>query len=183
MRRSILLCLTLPCLVLGCRESSKSPVAAQAGALALAPISGNTKTDEEIAAFQAQLRKAPPGDAETWAKLARTVAFDAQQCRDCLLRSGCTEASGGRGRTLSIAVDEAVQQQLRERIKTPQGRARLRERVAVEHDLSHIVYRQGDQARYFNGRKNLYDLRRSAAIQNLESIQSVNKTLPIKMAA
>ncbi len=116
-------------------------------------------------------------------QLGKTVAFDAQQCRDCLLRSGCTEASGGRGRTLSIAADEAVQNQLRERIKTPQGRARLRERVAVEHGLSHIVYRQGDQARYFNGRKNLYDLRRSAAIQNLESIQRVNKTLPIKMAA
>jgi hypothetical protein len=116
-------------------------------------------------------------------QLGKTVAFDAQKCGDCLMRSRCTDASRDRGRTVSIAADEPVQQQLRERIKTPQGRAALRERVAVEHDLSHIVYRQGDQARYFTQRKNLADLRRAGAIQNLETIQRVNRGLPVEMAA
>ena len=116
-------------------------------------------------------------------QLGKTVAFGAQQCRDCLLRSRCTEASPDQGRTVSIAADEPVQQRLRERIKTPEGRAQLRERVAVEHDLSHIVYRQGNQARYFTARKNLYDLRRAASIQNLETIQRINQQLPIQMAA
>ena len=116
-------------------------------------------------------------------QLGKTVAFDAPLCRDCLLRPRCTNASPDRGRTVSIAADEPVQQQLRERIKTPEGRAALRERVGVEHGLAHIVYRQGDQARYFTQRKNLYDLRRSGAIQNLETIQRINKQLPVKMVA
>ena len=51
------------------------------------------------------------------------------------------------------------------------GRARLRERVGVEHKLAHLVRRQGRRARYRGVRKNLFDLRRASAIQNLEAIQ------------
>ena len=116
-------------------------------------------------------------------QLGKTVVFDAPLCRDCLLRPRCTDASANRGRTVSIAADEPIQQQLRERIKTPEGRAALRERVAVEHDLAHVVYRQGDQARYFTQRKNLYDLRRTGAIGNLEKIQRVNQQQHGQMAA
>jgi hypothetical protein len=116
-------------------------------------------------------------------QLGKTVVFEASLCRDCLLRPRCTEASPQRGRTLSVAADEPIQQQLRERIKTPQGRAALRERVDVEHGLAHLVYRQGDQARYFTQRKNLYDTRRAGAIQNLETIQRVNPQLPVRTVA
>jgi hypothetical protein len=51
--------------------------------------------------------------------------------------------------------------------ETPSGRATLRESVAVEHALAHIATRKGPQARYVGTRKNLFDLHRAAAIQNL----------------
>jgi hypothetical protein len=51
------------------------------------------------------------------------------------------------------------------------GRALLRQRTAVEHSLAHIAARKGPQARYRGTRKNLFDLRRAATIQNLEGIQ------------
>jgi len=138
---------------------------------------------EDFTLDLAQMTLTCPAGHQKPIQLGKTVAFDPALCRDCLLRPRCTDASPDRGRTVSIAADEPIQQQLRERIKTPQGRAALRERVAVEHDLSHIVYRQGDQARYFTLRKNLYDLRRAGAIQNLETTQRVNQQLPVQMAA
>jgi hypothetical protein len=138
---------------------------------------------EDFTLDLAQMTLTCPAGHHKPIQLGKTVAFDPPLCRDCLLRPRCTDASLDRGRTVSIAADEPIQQQLRERIKTPQGRAALRERVAVEHDLSHIVYRQGDQARYFTLRKNLYDLRRAGAIQNLETTQRVNQQLPVQMAA
>ena len=56
---------------------------------------------------------------------------------------------------------------LRSTHATPAGRAELRERVAIEHSLARISQTQGDRARYLGTRKNLYDLRRHAAIANL----------------
>lgn len=100
-----------------------------------------------------------------------SVRFEPQVCTVCPLRQQCTRAQPGRGRTVSIAPDEGLQHQRRQAVQTPQGRAALRQRVAVEHRLAHIVYRQGPRARYVGVRKNLYDLRRAAALQNLETIQ------------
>jgi len=54
---------------------------------------------------------------------------------------------------------------------TKRGRQRFRERVPVEHRLAHIGQRQGRKARYRGTRKNLFDLRRAATIQNLETTQ------------
>jgi hypothetical protein len=50
-------------------------------------------------------------------------------------------------------------------------RRALRERVQVEHALAHIAARKGEHARYIGVRKNLFDLRRAAMIQNLEAAQ------------
>lgn len=77
----------------------------------------------------------------------------------------------GRGRGVSIAHDEPRQEKLRRMMKTKTGRQKFRERVPVEHRLAHIGRRQGHRARYRGVRKNLYDLRRAAAIQNLETAQ------------
>jgi hypothetical protein len=55
--------------------------------------------------------------------------------------------------------------------QTPSGRERFRERVPVEHSLAHIAQRQGRRSRYMGARKNLFDLRRAAIIQNLEITQ------------
>jgi hypothetical protein len=103
-------------------------------------------------------------------KPGQTVRFDAQVCGSCSQRGRCTDSKRARGRTLSIAHDERMQQQRREQIQIPAGREKLRQRVRVEHRLAHIVYRQGDRARYIGTRRNLYDLRRASAIQNLETI-------------
>jgi hypothetical protein len=82
-------------------------------------------------------------------------------------------ASPAAGRTVSIAHDERLQHRLRKLIATPKGRERLRERVAVEHRLAHLGRKQGRRARYLGVRKNLFDVRRAAAVVNLETIHRV----------
>ncbi|HET6339286.1 MAG TPA: IS1182 family transposase [Polyangiales bacterium] len=100
--------------------------------------------------------------------LGTTVSFDGATCRSCPARAKCTKAED-RGRQVRIAPDEALQQRLRHLVATPTGRDRLRERVPVEHRLAHIASRQGPRARYCGVRKNTFDLRRAAAVQNLEA--------------
>ena len=68
---------------------------------------------------------------------------------------------------MSILPDEALIVELRERQQTESGRAKLRERVAVEHTLAHVGQWQGRRSRYLGVRKNLFDLRRCAVVHNL----------------
>ncbi len=93
------------------------------------------------------------------------VHFPKETCALCPLKAPCTTSA--KGRSVSIHPDEALLIELRERQQTPQGRARLRERVAVEHSLAHVGRWQGRRARYRGVRKNLFDLRRSAVVHNL----------------
>jgi hypothetical protein len=111
----------------------------------------------------------PAGQVESFEPGA-TVEFDPEVCGGCSLRAKCTQAASGRGRSISIAHDEAQQKQFRKLQQTRSGRAALRERTAVEHALAHIAARKGSRARYIGVRKNLFDLRRAAAIQNLEAM-------------
>ncbi|NJO12642.1 MAG: IS1182 family transposase [Gammaproteobacteria bacterium] len=111
----------------------------------------------------------PAGEVEH-IDLGADVEFDAAACDRCELRAKCTSASLGTGRSVTIADNEQLQHRLRKLIATSRGRERLRERVPVEHSLAHIVRRQGRRARYRGTRKNLFDLRRTAAVQNLETI-------------
>jgi hypothetical protein len=112
----------------------------------------------------------PGGQTEPF-EFGDTVTFESQACAACSLRSRCTNALTGNGRSVHIAHDEKLQQRLRKQASSPAGRHKLRERVAVEHKLAHLAQRQGYRARYRGTRKNLFDLRRAAAIQNLEVIQ------------
>ena len=93
------------------------------------------------------------------------VQFPSVTCANCPLRQKCTTSK--KGRSISIHPDEKFIAELRQRQLTPTGRAKLRERVAVEHTLSHIGRWQGDKARYIGTRKNLFDLRRTAVVHNL----------------
>lgn len=111
----------------------------------------------------------PAGEVEAF-ELGTTVHFDPQACGVCPLRAKCTQAASGRGRSISIAQDEAQQKHFRKLLQTRAGRAALRERTAVEHALTHIAARKGRRARYIGVRRNLFDLRRAAAIQNLEAM-------------
>jgi hypothetical protein len=112
----------------------------------------------------------PAGETER-IEFGSVVEFDPEACDHCHLRANCTAASAGTGRTVTIAENERLQHRLRKLQKTRAGRAKLRERVAVEHRLAHIGRRQGRRARYRGVRKNLFDLRRACAIQNFETIQ------------
>jgi hypothetical protein len=116
----------------------------------------------------------PAGQVEAF-EPGETVHFDPEACGACPLRSRCTQATSGRGRTVSIAEDEALQQRFRRLQQTVPGRAVLRQRVHVEHSLAHIAARKGPRARYIGTRKNLFDLRRAAAIQNLEVLHRMEQ--------
>lgn len=110
-------------------------------------------------------------------KLGSTVHFDPEICDMCFLRPLCTPAKMGSGRSVSIAEDEPLQQRFSKLASTRTGRAVLRQRVAVEHDLAQVSHRQGNRARYVGIRNNLYDLRRASAIHNLETIQRKQERL------
>ena len=71
---------------------------------------------------------------------------------------------------MRIRPDERLLAELRQRQLTSLGRAKLRERVAVEHVLAHIGHWQGHRARYRGTRKNLSDLCRCAVLHNLHFI-------------
>src|SRR5947209_646802 len=60
-----------------------------------------------------------------------TVHFPEDTCQACPLRERCTTSA--HGRSVHIHPDERLLAELRQRQLTPQGRAKLRERVAVEH--------------------------------------------------
>lgn len=94
-----------------------------------------------------------------------TVHFPAAVCAACPLQTRCTTSP--RGRSVTVHPDERLLVELRTRQQTSAGRARLRERVEVEHTLAHVGYWQGPRARYRGLRKNLFDLRRCAVVNNL----------------
>ncbi len=124
--------------------------------------------------IQAQTITCPAGQVEPF-EPGSTVHFDPDECGGCDLRASCTLAASGRGRSVSIAKDEAAQRRYRTLQSSTIGRRALRDRVAVEHSLAHVAARKGHTARYIGTRRNLFDLRRAAAIQNLESIQLMER--------
>jgi hypothetical protein len=126
-----------------------------------------TKDDFELD-MRARTITCPNGQTQP-IRLGMVVEFNPRKCDRCPLRQRCTTVAKGQGRQVRIAEDELLQHRLRKLAASPAGRARLRERVPVEHRLAHIAQRQGDRARYIGVRKNTFDLRRAAALQNLET--------------
>ena len=97
------------------------------------------------------------------------------------LRARCTADSDGR--SVSIHPDEVLPTELRQRQQTPDGRAKPRERVAVEHALAHVGHWQGRRARYRGARKNLFGLRRVAVVHNPHIIARQPVTDSYQLAA
>jgi hypothetical protein len=124
-----------------------------------------------------------PGGRTAPFRLGSVVEFPATECDRCPLRAQCTRAALGHGRTVSIAEDEPFQHRLRQRAATRAGRVQLRQRVAVEHRLAHLGARQGRRARYKGVRKNLFDVRRTAAVLNLQTFQRKTEEQELRMAA
>jgi hypothetical protein len=149
-------------------------VLGRGGEVVCRPWIARNKSAFPKAAFKINVRDltitCPAGEVER-IEFGSVTEFDPEACDHCKLRLQCTAAAPGTGRSVNIADDERLQQRLRKYLATPRGRARLRERVGVEHRLAHLVRRQGRRARYRGVRRNLFDLRRASAIQNLEAIQ------------
>jgi len=99
------------------------------------------------------------------------ATFATATCRNCDRRSDCLSPKAHSGRCLTLHEAEPLLQTLRQIRKTPEGREKLRERVVVEHRLAHVCSRQGPRARYVGTRKNTFDMRRTAAVENLHGIQ------------
>lgn len=99
-----------------------------------------------------------------------TARFDSKDCDSCSSRARCTTAALGRGRTISIHPEERMLIELRALRATSDGRKDLRERVGIEHALAHVGRRQGPRARYIGARKNVFDIRRTCAVENLVTL-------------
>ncbi len=125
-----------------------------------------TKTDFRIDFTHGELTC--PNNAVMPFQAGKTVHFPKDTCAACPLQTRCTTSTNGR--SIAIHPDEALLAELRERQTTRHGRAKLRERVRVEHALAHIGHWQGPRARYRGTRKNLFDLRRTAVVHNLHVI-------------
>lgn len=121
--------------------------------------------------------RCPAGHAVAF-ELGRTARFDSQICDRCDVRTWCTDAAPGQGRSLHVLYDEPFQQQMRRAARTTEGRSLFRQRVPVEHRLAHHARKQGRKARYVGLRPNLFDARRHAAVLNLE----VGNRLELKAA-
>jgi transposase len=130
-------------------------------------IAGRFAKDQFTLDFAAGQLTCPAGVTMPF-EPGKTVRYPKDTCAACPLRQRCTASS--RGRSVSIHPDEALLAELRQRQATPDGRAQLRERVAVEHALAHVGHWQGRRARYRGTRKNLFDLRRVAVVHNLHVI-------------
>jgi Transposase DDE domain/Transposase domain (DUF772) len=121
-----------------------------------------------------------PNEVTVPCRAGQVVHFPAATCAACPLRARCTASA--HGRSVTIHPDERLLTELRQRQQTPAGRAKLRERVAVEHSLAHVGHWQGRRARYRGLRKNLFDLRRSAVIHNLHVLQRSQSAQMVKAA-
>lgn len=124
-----------------------------------------TKADFKLD-FSAQRITCPAGASVSLVPGA-VARFPSATCQPCKLRLKCTAASH---RSVSIHPQEPFLVELRARQHTPDGRAELRKRIPVEHGLAHLGASQGKRARYLGVRKNLFDLRRHAAVFNLFAV-------------
>lgn len=114
------------------------------------------------------LVRCPAGRERPWHP-GQVVRFEAAACNACPQQAQCTKSQSGRH--VAIHPNEPQLIELRRRQRTPEGRAALRRRVVIEHGLAHLGQVQGSKARYCGVRRNLFDLRRAAAITNLFALR------------
>ena len=127
-----------------------------------------TKLDFKIDLAKGQV----PCPANVTTPIKKTGAhFPEKSCEPCGRRAQCTAAKTG-GRSVAIHPQEKLLLALRERRATREGRAELRQRITVEHSLAAIAAIQGPRARYKGIRKNSLDLRRCAAVANLQTLKA-----------
>lgn len=117
------------------------------------------------------------------AAAGKTVRFPAERCDGSALRAQCTRTKPGAGHSLTLPAEEELLQQLRAAQASPTGRAKLRQRVGVEHTKARLRQVQGETARYRGLRKQLFDTRRAAAVINLQTLDTIRATADHRLAA
>lgn len=130
---------------------------------------GDRFTKEQFEIRLDEGRVVCPAGVSTSIAPSRLARFPAPTCAACELRAQCTTAKN-HGRTVSVHPDEELLVQLRSDLKTPEGRASLRQRATIEHSLARLGAIQGQRARYKGIRKNTLDVRRCAAVDNLQTV-------------
>jgi transposase len=123
--------------------------------------------------WERHTRRCPGGESRPFVP-GGVVKFPAAGGAGGAWRERCTASASGR--SVSIHPDDALLQELRERQQTPQGRAQLRERVAIAPALAHVGRGQGRRARYRGVRKKVFDLRRWAVVHNLHVLMHLPQT-------
>lgn len=106
-----------------------------------------------------------PGGKTTDVTDSGYASFPHGTCTDCALRTRCLPKSGRR--QINLHPNEKFFRQMAAELATPEGRATRRERTVVEHVLAHVGAIQGTRARFKGLEKNLFDLQRAAAVNNL----------------
>ena len=137
------------------------------------PLRNQGRCTKEAFAFRLDRHEVtgPAGLTVSLREAGRQAQFPVATCGRCVLQANCTTSA--RGRTLSVHPQEALLIELRATRHTAQGRQALRQRTGVEYTFARIDQLQGKRARYKGTRKNTFDLRRMAAVNNLQHMHRV----------
>ena len=99
--------------------------------------------------------------------------FSRKDCTGCELRAKCTRAESD-PKVVQITAKTEALQPLRREQRTPEFRAKYRERVKVEHRIGRCIQLGGRKARYFGRKKLAFQIAMVAAVANLTLAVSVS---------
>ncbi len=97
----------------------------------------------------------------------RAFQFPGEVCDGCELRSQCTRAGPGKGRTVALHPQERLLQEARALQDSPTFREYNEKRQVAEHRLARLVQLGMRQAGYFGRRKTLFEAQATATVANL----------------
>jgi len=106
-------------------------------------------------------RRRVGGDDPGW-----RYQFSRKDCTGCELRAKCTRAKSS-SKVVQITAKTEALQPLRREQRTPEFRAKYRERVQVEHRIGRCIQLGGRQARYFGSQKLAFQIAMVATVANL----------------
>ena len=92
--------------------------------------------------------------------------FPRATCMACVARTACLTEANLRGRSVRMHPQESWYREMARELGTPEGRAKRRERTAVEHSLARVGTIQGTRARYRGTVKNQAHLEIVGAVNN-----------------
>ena len=92
--------------------------------------------------------------------------FSRKDCTGCELRAKCTRAKSN-SKVVQVTARTEALQPLRREQRTPEFRAKYRERVKVEHRIGRLIQLGGRQARYLGKKKLAFQIAMLATVANL----------------